>query len=363
MQKSIARIALVAILTLPQCALAADAESILQTVRDKQNGRLAGVQNFTIDQSMAGARALLYYERIASAPAGQVLFRMVPITEIQRRNAEKQGYSPMTPEAVKLFANGIEGVGNMMAQGTDGGAGGANAAAGLAIGGEASDMTSAMAGYLREGADAEAESMARGGGVQDALDGARQMEDFARMAHLIDTETVNDRDAFLLRADDINITQRDGDQEFVINTVSIWIDTADYVVLKMKIDGIAKFDGESRPLTIEKIDSDFRTVAGSSMYKPFTQHVRIAGIMTPEQKADMKESAEQLVELDRQMRAMPDTQRAMMDKIMGPRLETLRSIVRGDGILATTEVHAIHVNTDGPPSGVEYGKVMFSIPE
>lgn len=363
MQRYLAHAVIAAILALPACALAADAESIMQTMREKQNERMAGVQNYTVDQSMAGTRALLYFERFVIPPAGPTLFRMVPLQEIQRRNAEKQGASPMTPDAIKLFANGIEGLGNMLAQGTGGGEGAANAAAGLAIGGDGRDMTSAIAGYLREGADAETESIARGGGAQDALEEAQGMDDFARMAHLVGTETVNGRDAFLLRADDVNNTQRVDDQEFTINTASFWIDTADYVVVKMKIDGIAESDGESRPITIEKVDSDFRTVAGSSMYQPFMQKVRIAGIMTPEEEAEMKEAAAQLADFDAQIRAMPPSQQAMIEKMMGAKMDTLRSIVNGEGIVATVEVHAIRVNSDGPPSGIEYGKVMFSVPE
>jgi hypothetical protein len=360
MQKSMARITLAALVTLPVFALAADAESIMQTMRDKQNNRMAGVQNYTIDQSTMGTRALLYFERVANAPAGQALFRMVPLEEINRMQAEEQGLTPMTPDEMRLYANGIEGLGNMMAQS---GEGAANAAAGFAIGGDASDMTSAMAGYVREGADAMEESIARGGGAQDALEHARDMDDFARMAHLVGTESVNDRDAFLLRADDLNIIQSDGDQEFTINTASLWIDTADYVVLKMKFDGIAEADGESRAMTIEKTDSDFRTVAGSGMYQPFKQKFRIAGIMTPEEEAEMKVAAEQLLEFDAQVAAMPPSQQAMMEKMMGPKIETLRSILSGDGIVATTEIHNILVNTDGPPSGIEYGKAMFSVPE
>jgi len=362
MQKYLAHTAIAAILSLPVCTVAADAESIMQTMREKQNERMAGVQNYTVDQSMAGTRALLYFERVVIPPAGPALFRMVPLQEIQRRNAEKQGATLMTPDDLKLFANGIEGLGNMLA-GSGGGAGPANAAAGLAFGGEARDMTSAVAGYLREGADAEAESIARGGGAQDALEEARGMDDFARMAHLVGTETVNGRDAFLLRADDVNNRQRVGEQEFTINTASFWIDTADYVVLKMKIDGIAESDGETRAMTIEKIDSDFRTVAGTSMYQPFMQKARIAGIMTPEEEAEMKEAAAQLADLDAQIRGMPPSQQAMIEKIMGAKMETLRSIVNGDGIVATTEVHAIRANLDGPPSGVEMGKVMFSVPQ
>jgi hypothetical protein len=360
MHKAIARTTLAALLILPVYALAADAESILKTMRDKQNERMASVQNYTIDQSMAGTRALLYYERIADAPAGYTLFRLVPVEEIVREEYEAQGNTPLTSDDLKLYANGIEMIGDLIAREAEGAV---NAAGGVAIGGNPRDMTSAIAGFIREGAATMDEDGEQGGGVQDALEEAWQMDAFGRMAHSVGTETVNGREAFLLRVDDVNITQTDGDQQFTLNTLSLWVDTSEYVALRLKVEGIAKSDGDTRPMTIESNDTNFRNVAGSSMYESMTQELRIAGVMTPEQQAEMKQSAEQLVQLQEQIDAMPPAQQAMMRKVMGSRLGTLESIISGEGIVVTVEVHAIRVNTDGLPNSVEMGKAMFSIPE
>lgn len=366
MQKAIARTTLAALLILPVFALAADAESILKTMRDKQNERMARIQNYTVDQSMAGTRALLYYERIVYAPSGDALFRLVPVEEIARREYEGQGedegqgYVPLTSDELKLYANGIETIGNLIAGEAERSA---NAAGAVVIAGNPRGVAGMMAAFIREGAETMAEDGERGGGVREALDEARNMDEFGRMAHLVGTETVNGREAFLLRADDVNKTQTADGQEFTFNTLSLWVDTSEYVALRLKVEGIAKSGGETRPMVIESNDTNFRIVAGSSMYESMTQELRIAGVMTPEQQAEMKQSAEQLLEFEQQMRAMPDSQRALMDKMIGPKLDTLRSIISGQGIVVTVEVHAIKFNTDGPPSGVEMGTAMFTIPE
>jgi len=349
MRKYLAGSTLVAILLLPVSALPQDAQSILQTMREMQNERREGVQNYTIDQSMAGTRSLSYFERIANAPAGTVAFRLVPALEIARKQSEEEGFTPMTAEELDLYADGVDALGDIMAQEASGGA--ANALGGMAQGSDPRGMTSLMSSFYRAAADAEAEE--KSDGTEEALSEARQMDQFAQVARLIGKESVGSREAFLLRADNVNITQSQDGSEFTLNTITMWVDTAEYVPLRLKMDGVARHDGESMPMTIEKLDSNYQNVAGSGMYESFTQVMRIAGVLTPEQEAEMKEAMVQMKELETQLAAMPASQRAMMEKMIGPQLEMIRSMASGNGMEVTIEVNAILVNTDGPPSGAE----------
>ena len=73
------------------------------------------------------------------------------------------------------------------------------------------------------------------------------MADFARTARLAGSETIGGREAFILRADDVNQTQRTADgQTFTIRTATFWVDTAEYVPLKFRMEGVATSQGEQR---------------------------------------------------------------------------------------------------------------------
>lgn len=117
------------------------------------------------------------------------------------------------------------------------------------------------------------------------------MAGFAEKARLVGREKVDGRDAFHVRADGLNRTQRTDDGEFTLQSVSIWLDTGEYLPLRTKIDGVATSQGETRPFTLERFDSDYWRVAGSRMFEPYRQVMRIAGVMTPQQQQEMREAA------------------------------------------------------------------------
>ena len=110
MQKFLSCTSLLLVLALPVGAHAEDAQSILQTMQDKQTARRAGIQNYTVDQSMVGNRALLYYERISATVDGQEVpaFRLVPADEIVRKRSAADFGTPLTPEDIELYAAIIE---------------------------------------------------------------------------------------------------------------------------------------------------------------------------------------------------------------------------------------------------------------
>lgn len=167
------------------------------------------------------------------------------------------------------------------------------------------------------------------------------------MAQLDGTESVDGREAFVVRADNVGRTQRTEDgQEFTIHTLSLWIDSTEYVPLRLKLDGTATSDGETRAITIEKHDEDYRRVG--SLYVPYRQVMRIAGVMDAEQKAQMQEAQQQMAELERQMQEMPESQRNMIMSSMGPQLEMMKKMASGGGIEVVTEVHEVRVNAGMP---------------
>jgi roadblock/LC7 domain-containing protein len=95
---------------------------------------------------------------------------------------------------------------------------------------------------------------------------------------------------------------------------------------------------------------DYRTVEG--MPHPFRTAIEVKGAMAAGGASDEQaaEAREQLAELDRQMAEMPASQREMMEKMMGTRLEQLRNMVQSGNFEIELVVTDLKVNT-GPPPG------------
>ena len=124
----------------------------------------------------------------------------------------------------------------------------------------------------------------------------------------------------------------------------MFVDTANYVPLSMKMDGTMVADGESQPMTMEMVQSDYRQVPGSNMYESYRQVMRMAGMFTPEQEAQMAEAQVQLAEFEKQKATMPPQQVAMMEAMMGPQMKMLESMAKGNGVEYETVISNIRVN-------------------
>jgi len=275
----------VALFALPGIASSEDAQSILDKARQKQVQRREGVASYIVDQSMMGNRTAILYERTEVKDAAgnlQSAFRMVPQDEIQQRQGASGGSQILSPANSKLFAMGTD--------------------------------------------------------AQEEFSG---MEDFAATARLVGKENVDGRKAFHIRADDLKRTQVSDDGKFTINSISVWIDAEEYVTLKMQMDGIAKSGNESRPIRIEKLDEDYRTVADSNMYESFRQVMRIGGILSAKDQKEMQKAQKEFAKFEKEMQQMPEAQRNMIMRQMGPQMEMMKKMASGDGFEVVTEIHSI----------------------
>lgn len=178
----------------------------------------------------------------------------------------------------------------------------------------------------------------------DAQEMADSMNTFVRTATLVGSDSIDGRDAYHLKSESMNIVEPMNGEEFRLDTMSMWMDKDRYVPLKMMMKGTISSPGESRPVVIETLMSDYRDVPGSDMYESYRQVVRMGGIMNDEQKAQMAEAREQLAEFEKQMASMPASQRQMMESMMGSRIEQFRKMAEGDGMELETVVTEIRVN-------------------
>lgn len=328
-----------------------DAKSILEAVRAKQVERRANVQNYTVDQTMLGRRALVYYERFnIGGDENNPAFRMVPITEISRDQAETMGFTPLTTEELEQAAAGYDMLGEMMAQAE-------TPEEGRPMG-DPREFLGGMADFLR--ADA---AYQENDGEADAAKDVAGMAAFSRHARLVGRESVGDRDAFLLRADNLaSVAEVQPGEDFTIESVSLWIDTQEYVPLRLKVDGMVTAGDGDQQITIEKLDQDYRRVG--SLYEPFRQVLRISGLMgamDPEDREEMEKAMRQMEDMEEQLKALPESQRRMVMDRMGPQIEQMRKMAAGGAMEVLVEVNKIVVN-QGPPGPLELGPAAIGMP-
>jgi hypothetical protein len=180
------------------------------------------------------------------------------------------------------------------------------------------------------------------------------MGQFMETAKLVGTESIDGRKAYQLYSDQINQVTQDDGREYAMKSMSLWIDTTDYVPLRMKVDGTLTSGNETKPITIESLQTDYRAVPGSNMYESYKQIMKISGMMDAAQEAEMREAAVKMADFEKQMASMPASQRQMMEKMMGPQLEMMRTMASGGGFQMETVVRSISVNPgavaeDGSP--------------
>lgn len=195
-------------------------------------------------------------------------------------------------------------------------------------------------------ADENAESM-------DRWDPYREFPKIAARAEHVGTETIDGVQAHGLRIDDFEgldvgvPPQVQG--EFQPRALTIWIDTGEYLMRRMDLEGVVEAGGQERPMEMTALMQDYRTVEG--MPHPFRTTIRVEGMSVGDglSEAEAAEARERLAELDRQMTEMPDSQRQMMERMMGTQLEQLRKMVESGAFETELVVTDLRVNT-GPPN-------------
>lgn len=367
MRRSLIHCSAILAVAISPSAIGQDAESILRKVQDLEHARWAGVNNYVVDQATMGHRTLLFYEKIqVPAPGGGTVpaFRLVPPDEVALRQREERGFPQLTPDDLRRFSDAAAMTGDALGSETERSMAEAGLPAGLLSAASPNRYATldprVMMGNVSEftdaGADAQAAAESRDP-TAEAREAQAGMADFARTARLAGTETIGGREAFILRADDVNHTQPTEDGEtFTIRTATFWVDTAEYVPLKFRMEGVATSGNEQRELVIEKEDQDYRRVG--SLYLSYRQVMRIAGMMNAEQEAQMLEAQQQMAQMEQKMAQMPESQRQMMMNMMGPQIEMMRTMASGGGIQMVTDIHEVRVNA-GLPDEVSMGSVLF----
>ncbi|MDX1406202.1 MAG: hypothetical protein R3192_16805 [Woeseiaceae bacterium] len=365
MRKSAILNVFAAIIVLPAVSQAQDAHGIMETMLEKQRERWNGVDSYVVDQSVMGHRSQMYFERVAvTSEDGErhELFRPQPPGSASCDDEVQSKMDEMTPEMYEQAAQAYEMTGDAMATEIENGLEQAGLPRGL-LAASGSDPWASFDPRVMMGTGAMFMRAAGEAKRQQAIENMQpdttvpEMREFADRATVVGTAEVDGRKAFHLRADDLNIVQEADGQTFTINAVDSWVDAEMYVPLRMVLTGVATDRDGTRPIEMEKRDLDYRNVPGSDMYESYRQVMRISGMMTPEQQAEMAEAQQQMAEMEQQLAQMPPSQRDMIMRQMGPQMEMMKSMSSGGGFQIETLVHRIVVNECVQPEGGQLGAV------
>jgi hypothetical protein len=328
-------------LLLPVSAMAEDVHSILKKMQEKQIERWEGVNNYIVDQTTMGQRVTLGFEKTTvQGPDGEMHPMFRPAAPGSSEFATQLSIGAATAESAlaskeeEMKAEGMPvDLLRMGGRSEKDPCGGEEAHMNF----DPRCMMHNMAMFAAAGAKADDDVSA------EDMSG---MAKFAQRARLTGIVQVAGHDANHLIAEGLNQVQRYDGQEFRTDSVEMWVDTQEYVPLKFRMTGEITAEGKTRPMVIEKIDSDWRTVPDSRMYESYKQVMRISNVMTPEQQKQVQEAQKQMADLDEQMASMPASQRETMMRMMGPQLDMIRKMANGDGLEITVDIHRILVNPD-----------------
>jgi hypothetical protein len=361
-------LALTILLGLPPIASAETAADVIDRMMEADTANYAGVNNLFQRTQTLGHIAPEYYEK------DNGLLRLVPIPELLERQQPNE-MSGATPEQLEHAAGVLRSesvrADHAFRQGiAESGLGGHSGMA-MIIGAAShppeqwlttspGGMMNLYATFLEGAADAKREmareKAAQPGAAQSNLDMLNELKTRTR---IIGHHSVDGIDVIELGADDLNAVQAIDEGTFTMNTVRILVDAERYLPVRFKIDGVLKQGSASRPMSIERIDSQFTNPPGcANLYKPKNSVMKMGGVLTNQQLAEIEEAEAQLADLDKQLASMPPAQKEMMMKMMGPQIEMIRNLAAGGGFEIASEIVELRCNT-GPPTAEELAAKFY----
>lgn len=189
--------------------------------------------------------------------------------------------------------------------------------------------------------------------------GAAEMNPWARFPELAQraevegSETVNGVETTVLGISDLEglgfgeaMAESEAVSGFTPKEMTLYIDTDDYLLRRMKLTGTGQTGSGTSDMTLVADLLDYREVEGFS--HPFRMEMSITGLSTGMSQEEMEEARQQMEEYQARLEAMPEQQRAMMEKMVGPQMEKLRKMLQSGSMDFAVTVKSLEVNT--PPS-------------
>ena len=355
-------------LLLPMAASAETGPEIIDRIMEADTANYVGINNIFQRSRTLGHVTPEYFERQGG------LMRLVPLPELLERQQSSE-MSQATPAQLEDAARVLReesgkadaALQHEIAKEGLGGHGGMAMIIGMASRPEEKWLTSTPGGMMNLYADfldAAAESkteLAKEKAKEpgEAAANLQLINEIKSQTRIIGRGTSDGVDVIELGADDLNVVQQTDDGTFTMNKVRIFVDEERYLPVRFKIDGILEQGSDSRAISIERIDSQFTNPEGcENLYKPQKSVMKMGGILTDKELAEITEAEGQLQELEQQLASMPKAQQDMMMKMMGPQIKMIRSMAAGGGIEVESDIVELRCNS-APPTAEELSQKFY----
>lgn len=353
-------------------AVAQSAEEILARNLEREMAALQGIQSMTVRTETMGTTLIEYFEKVSfQDPASGTtlsMLRNVPISEITSRQSPQTGLSQASPAELRSIAAKLEEAGADAQVAMEREMQGAGLPGGLGemllnpppdepwLSANPKDITGMYALLLRGAATGKemqaAEDEAARGDARDRLRMAASMQVAGEV-------TIDGRRAFDLLAPNLNRREATDNGEFTLHSARLAMDAEQYVPLRLSMEGTLREGAETRAVTIERIEQDYRKVPGcGELYRPFRTVMRMSGMMNAEQQAEMQEAGAQLAQAETQLQSLPAAQRELMMRRLGPQMEMMRKMSAGGGIEVVSNVLELQCN-GAMPTPLELAQATF----
>ena len=174
----------------------------------------------------------------------------------------------------------------------------------------------------------------------------RMYPKIAERAELEGRESVDGEQCHVVAINDfsgLDLNQEMGGQgAFVPKTGLLYVDTSDHLIRKMQMEGEITRDGQTSPMTAVTVLSDYRDVEG--MLHPYLLNITATGLAAGMSEEDAEEARKNLAEMEKNLEGMDDTQRAMVERMMGGQLEKLRKMLESGQFELTVVTKEVRVN-------------------
>jgi hypothetical protein len=161
-------------------------------------------------------------------------------------------------------------------------------------------------------------------------------------------EDVAGNETYVLTVDDFSgLALQDKNDNFKPKKGIFYLDTNDYIIRRIVMEGVVDRDGQQQPTTADMFFEDYRAVDG--MTHPFTINMSVTGVNSGLSDEELAQAREDLAKLRKQMEEMPESQRKMMESMMGPQIDKLEEMVESGNIDLSITVKQLRVN-QGPPN-------------
>jgi hypothetical protein len=138
----------------------------------------------------------------------------------------------------------------------------------------------------------------------------------------------------------------DGNATLEPKTMTLYVDSKDYLIRRMRMEGTLTRDKKASPIHINAHMTDYRSVKG--LMQPYRMDITMDGLGGAFSEADKAEARKSMAALKERLDSMPADQRQIMEQMLKPQMDKMQQMLDSGSVNVSIQVQDVKVN-EGPP--------------